>query len=364
MLDPLDEFPIHQTPVSVTENGLGTNAYDRYFFNGYNDDGSVFFALALGVYPNRRIIDGALCVVIDGVQHSVFATGRLGTDRRRTAIGPISIEVVEPMSELKIVVDHPEVAIDATFRARTPPIEEPRFSNHHMSLGVFDYTRYTQFGHWSGSATAAGSTIDVTGSRGCRDRSWGQRGGRGPDTPPADPQFFWLWTPINFEDGGLHLDVNENSDGSRWHEGGFSAPPLTGDVDPWLQPVERMARVDHRLELEQGTRWIRAAELMFGPWRGDDFTVELTPLTRFQMSGVGYGHPRFRHGSWVGDGVVETERLVLADVDPTSPGSFHVQQVVEAQRGDDRGVGVLELMVIGPHEGLGLQQMADVAPGG
>lgn len=361
MLDPLDDYPIHQTPVSLTENALGANAYDRYFFNGYNRDGSVFFAVALGVYPNRKIIDAALCVMVDGVQHSVYASGRMGDDRRATTVGPISIEIVEPMKEMRITVDHPEVGIDATFSTRTPPIEEPRFSNHELSIGVFDYTRYTQFGEWTGSATIGRSTIDVTGTRGCRDRSWGQRGGRGPDTPPVAPQFFWLWTPINFDDGGVHLDVNENADGTRWHDGGFSAPLLEGERQPWQQPVERMASVDYRLELQAGTRWMRSAELRFAPWRGDDFTVELTPLTRFQMSGVGYGHPRFRHGSWIGDDVVETERVALVEIDPALPGNFHVQHIVEARSADRVGVGVLELLILGPHLGLGLEHLADVA---
>ncbi|MGH1492215.1 MAG: hypothetical protein ACRBK7_22980 [Acidimicrobiales bacterium] len=361
MLDPLDDFPIHQTPVSVTQNGLGTNAYDRYFFNGYNADGSVFFALAFGVYPNKRVVDGALCVLVDGVQHSVFASARMGADRRALTVGPITIEIPEPMSTMVITVDHPDVGIEATFVARTPPIEESRFVNHDLSIGVFDYTRYTQFGDWTGTATVGDTSIDLDGTRGCRDRSWGQRGGRGPDSAPVSPEFFWLWTPINFDDGAVHLDVNENSDGSRWHEGGFSAPLLSGDKPAWLQPVEGMAGVDYRLQLEPGTRWMQSAELRFKPWRGDEFAVELTPLTRFQMSGVGYGHPRFRHGTWVGDGVVESERVVVSDVDPMSPGNFHVQHVVEAVSGDRRGTGVLELVVIGPHEGLGLKGLGDPA---
>lgn len=362
LLDPLDEFPIHQTPASVTQNGLGSNAYDRYFFNGYNTDGSVFFAVALGVYPNRRIIDAALCVVVGGVQHSVYASGRLGEDRRETSVGPISVEIGEPMSTIQVTVDHPDVGLDATFVARTPPIEEPRFTNFDMALGVFDYTRYTQFGEWTGSATAGGSNYDLAGMRGCRDRSWGQRGGRGQDAPPSAPQFFWLWVPLNFDDGGMHIDVNENADGSRWHQGGFVAPPLKPDVPPWQQPVEAMASVDYRLELEPGTRWMRRAEVDLQPWRGDPYTVELTPIMRFQMSGVGYGHPRFRHGSWIGDDVVETETIDTNDIDPTSPGNFHVQHLVRATVGERIGLGVLELLILGPHAGSGLQSLGDVAP--
>lgn len=366
MLDPLDEYPIHQTPAPLRENSLGGNAYDRYFFNGYSSDGSIFFAVALGVYPNRGIIDAAVCVVIDGVQHSVFASDRLGDDRRRTAVGPITIDIMEPMSTIAITVDSSAieqgtVGLDAVFSARTPPIEEPRFSNHEMALGVFDYTRYTQFGDWTGTATVEGETIDLAGTQGCRDRSWGQRGGRGTEAAPVMPQFFWLWTPINFGDRAVHLDVNEYSDGSRWHEGGFVAPLLDPATPPWTQPVERMAAVDYRLDLEPGTRWAQRAELHFQPWRGERFTIELTPVLQFQMSGVGYGHPRFRHGTWVGDAVVETEKLVLADVDPKLPGNFHVQHLVRAEGDGRQGIGVLELLILGPHQELGLLELGDVA---
>ena len=304
-------------------------------------------------------------MVVYGVQHSVFASDRLGSDRQATSVGPIKVEIVEPMAVIRVAVDHPEVGLDATFSARTPPIEEPRFTNFDMDLGVFDYTRYTQFGDWAGSAIVEGTTIDFANSgpmRGCRDRSWGQRGGRGPDAAPVAPQFFWMWTPINFDDGGLHLDVNENADGTRWHQGGFVAPPLGHDSVPWIQPVEAMASIDYRLELEPGTRWAKRAELTFSPWRAESFTVELTPIMRFQMSGVGYGHPRFRHGTWVGDAVVETEHVDLAAVDPTSPGNFHVQHLVQAVAGERRGIGVLELLIIGPHAGTGLSALGDVAP--
>ncbi len=363
MLDPLDDYPIHQTPMPLVENSLGPNAYDRYFFNGYNADGSVFFSVAFGVYPNKHIVDGALCVVLDGTHHSVFASARLGHDRSNLNVGPLTITIDEPMSQIRVVVDHAEIGLDATFAARTPPIEEPRFVNHQLSIGVFDYTRYTQFGDWSGTAIVDGTSIDLDGLQGCRDRSWGQRGGAGPTAAPNAPQFFWLWTPINFPDGALHLDTNEYEDGSRWHDGGFAAPLLAGDVEPWRQPVEQMRTVDHRLVLEPGTRWLESAELDFTPWRGDPFTVRLTPLARFQMSGVGYGHAKFRHGNWVGEAVVETERKALADYDPTELGNFHVQHIVKAEVGDRVGVGVAELIILGPYESLGLTGIMDVKPG-
>ena len=49
MLTKGDDYPLHQTPEPIAYVGGNRNFYDRYFFNGYNADGSVFFAFALGV---------------------------------------------------------------------------------------------------------------------------------------------------------------------------------------------------------------------------------------------------------------------------------------------------------------------------
>jgi len=45
MLSKADDFPIHQTPEPIAYSGTDRNFYDRYFFNGYNPDGSGFFAV-------------------------------------------------------------------------------------------------------------------------------------------------------------------------------------------------------------------------------------------------------------------------------------------------------------------------------
>ena len=44
MLSGYDDYPIHQAPVPVSQTaGSDANFYDRYFFNGYERDGSVYF---------------------------------------------------------------------------------------------------------------------------------------------------------------------------------------------------------------------------------------------------------------------------------------------------------------------------------
>ena len=58
MITPFDDYPIHQTAAPVAYPGTGDrNYYDRYFFNGYDRDADFFFAVAMGIYPNRKVID-------------------------------------------------------------------------------------------------------------------------------------------------------------------------------------------------------------------------------------------------------------------------------------------------------------------
>src|SRR3546814_12496632 len=78
MLTKGDDFPLHQTSEPVAFAGTDRNFYDRYFFNGYSPDGSIFFAAAMGFYPQLGIIDASFCVLADGVQHNLSASRRSG----------------------------------------------------------------------------------------------------------------------------------------------------------------------------------------------------------------------------------------------------------------------------------------------
>src|SRR3712207_386381 len=119
MLTPFDDYPIHQTPEPIAHTVSGDrNHYDRYFFNGYDRDGRFFFAAAMGAYPNRQVIDAAFSVVADGVQRSVFASGRIPADRRDTQVGGIRVEIVEPLRTLRVTASGPGVDADVTFSAR------------------------------------------------------------------------------------------------------------------------------------------------------------------------------------------------------------------------------------------------------
>ena len=68
MLTKADDYPVHQTadPIAYTATS-DRNFYDRYFFNGYARDGSVYFAAALGLYLFGRGVAVAVATPERGV---------------------------------------------------------------------------------------------------------------------------------------------------------------------------------------------------------------------------------------------------------------------------------------------------------
>jgi hypothetical protein len=366
MLDPLDDLPIHQTaePVAHTVSG-DRNHYDRYWFNGYFPDGSLFFAVALGLYPNRQVMDAAVSIVRDGVQTSLHASRRAPRERSDTRVGPITIRVDEPLRRLTVAVAANEsgIAGELTFVARTVAVEEPRFTIRGPGgRAVFDYTRLTQFGRWEGWLAGGGDRIEVTGAVGTRDRSWGIRpvGEREVQAPGPLPQFFWQWAPVNFDDVCTHFDVQEDGEGRRSHHNGVILPVI-GEGDPVLADVEPMASVACDVAWRPGTRRADRATVTLRPRRGADHVVVLEPLLDFQMCGLGYLHPEWGHGLWKGEEAIGVESWTLAEVDPMAPQNLHVQQLCRATMGERVGTGVLELLVIGPHQPSGFTSLLDPA---
>ncbi|HET6963446.1 MAG TPA: hypothetical protein VFH58_01655 [Acidimicrobiales bacterium] len=367
MITPYDDYPIHQTADPVAHPASGDpNHYDRYFFNGFTRDGSVFFGGAMGHYPNRGIIDAAFSVVSDGVERSVFASGAMPADRA-TSIGPIEVEVVEPLRTIRLVLGPNDfgVSADLTFDARTPVVEEPRNSSVAGTRRVMDVTRLTQWGSWRGDIRVEGTSLDLGGGMyGVRDRSWGQRpiGVQVPTNfPPNLPQLFWMWAPLHFDSFCTHLALFEHADGRRWLEQGLVVPVIGADEPTWgADPdLEHLDGVDYEIEWQPGTRVARATTLTLRSAAGPDRQIQLEPLFTFRMRGIGYSHPEWGHGSIHGQLAVGGEAFRLDEVNPEDPSAIHVQTLCRARLGEETGIGVLEQACFGEHRPTGLTGLID-----
>jgi hypothetical protein len=162
---------------------------------------------------------------------------------------------------------------------------------------------------------------------------------------------------VSFDTFCTHFDVNELSDGRRWHDVGFVvADGSTGEM---------VRAVEHEVTWRPGTRWMQRFELDLLPWEGEPHHLVFEPLYDFQMLGIGYGHPEWSHGVWKGELEVGAESWDLPVGDPTALHHVHVQTLSRATLtgplGTHTGIGILETLVIGPHEPTGLTGILDPA---
>ena len=373
MLSRFDDYPIHQTaePVAHTASS-DRNAYDRYWFNGYADDGEFYFGVGMAVYPNRGIIDCGFSIVRGGEQHAFHASRRAG-DPSDTTCGPFRIVIEEPMRRVRVVIDDNEtgIACDLLFDARTACIEEGRQTTRVNNRIMMDATRFAQFGRWQGEIRYAGRRLPVESARvyGTKDRSWGIRPVGEPESGGAPnrrlPQVFFLWAPIQWKDRCTHFIVFEDQTGTPWHAGGMIVPTyassekVPGVEDP---KIEHMASVEHDITYIPGTRRARKAKIALVPKEGSKLEIALEPLICFRMKGIGYTHPTWGHGLWKGELAVAGESWKEDSLAPMALENQHIQQVVRATLpSGETGVGVLEQIAFGTHAKYGFKEFLDPA---
>jgi len=361
MLTKADDFPIHQTPEPIAYSGTDRNFYDRYFFNGYNPDGSGFFAAAFGVYPHLNIADAHFSTIRDGVEYCVHASKVLNMERWDLQVGPIRIEVIEPLKTLKVTLAATDgIAAEILFEGRAFPIEEPRFIKRNGPRTFMDYTRLTQNGRYTGWIEIDGERQPLAaGAVGTRDRSWGVRPVGAPDAQPqvggGTPGFFWQWSPLNFADKSVFFHFTSDSSGVPWNTRAVVCPDGSGPGAMTETDAARMA-----VDFEGDTRHAKAARLTIPMPNAPDIEIAFTPIAKFQMRGIGYIHPKWGHGRYQGDLVVEREDIVLADAAPNSIENLHIQaiskvELTQAGRPAQQGLGVFEQLILGPYAPYGLK---------
>jgi len=376
MISKFDDYPVHQTPEPVNQpycNSL--NFYDRYWFNGFQREGGFYFGCALGLYPNRRLMDGAFSALAGGVQHAFFASRRAPAERSDTAIGPLVVEVVRPMRVIRLRLAPNETGIecDLTFRARTVAYEEPRSVLRDDGRVMMDTTRFTQFGAWEGYFGVGGTRTEVRPSQvwGVRDRSWGVRpvGEREGGAPSqAEPGIYWIWSVNHFDDLCTHYATFEDHEGRPLQVSGAVLPAYAGLDDIPAEGDARtleMSSAAMHIAWEKGTRRSSSARLEFVSPAGERMTQTLEPLLRFHLKGIGYQHPKWGHGQYKGEQAIGAESWKVDELDPLAYENIHIHQIcrvrLDGRAGSRVGIGTLEQVVLGSHKPSGFTGLLDGA---
>jgi hypothetical protein len=310
-----DDFPVHQTAEYIRHAATSDrNFYDRYYFNMAPESGDWFAIFGLGQYPNLGTTDAFVNVRLEGEQHVVRSSKPL-VDRADTSVGPIRVEVIEPLQRLRVVVEPTEhsVAMDVTWEGSGPVVEEPLQYLRSRGKVVFNTQRLAQLGRWTGTLSVGGRDLAVTADTcfGSRDRSWGVR-------PVGEPEpdgirqgvnamaGMWNYYPMQFDDHAIYYICQETAEGKR---------NLVQAERVWNDPsreIEDLGEPEHEHQFVPGTRELRHSTIRFPHAK---IEIDCEPLLVNWLSiGTGYGMDAdWRHGMYQGPDLVVQGRVLQVD---------------------------------------------------
>ncbi len=310
-----DDFPVHQASEFIRHPQTSDrNFYDRYYFNALDTTGEWMAVFGHGQYPNLGVTDAFVTVRLGDQQHIVRSSKPL-EDRYDLSIGPIRVEVLEPLKRLRFVVEPTEhsVAMDMVWEGFGPAIPEPNQFIRSMGRVTFDTQRLAQAGSWSGTLNVNGRDlkVDPDTTVGTRDRSWGVRpvGEKEPDGIRLNVHGLggmWTYFPMRFEDHCIFYICSENAAGQR---------SLVQGERVWLDgTIEQLGHSEHEHHFHEGLRLLKNSVITFPE---KDIRIECTSiLPNFLSVGTGYGlDPDWRHGMWQGpELVVQGKVLEVPDI--------------------------------------------------
>ena len=227
-LTALDEWPRHQTGRtfdSVASDSPHWN--DGYYFTlGDADTGITMFS-GLRLYPNTDVMDAYVCLVVDGRQHNVRASRRLRPRNDDLAVGPFTVEIVEPLRVLRTscVDDGTGVSYELEWTAHHEPYLEDEVMRWSGGRLVYQRSNYDQCMAVRGRITLGDRNIEVAGDSwvGVRDHSWGLGRTGGPTADSIAPDLgddprrsfaVRQWTVLKMPDRVLFWQLHQRADGS------------------------------------------------------------------------------------------------------------------------------------------------------
>ncbi len=372
-ISPMDEFLSHQTTDTFDRVATSDrNFYDRHYFNCHPSSDELFLVTGMGQYPNLGVTDAFVTVSHGTQQYTVRASRELGADRLDTQVGPLSVEVLRGLKELRLRCAPNEwgLEFDLRFVGAVPCLEEPKTFLRGRARIMQEVSRYAQVGCYEGVLKVAGQTYEVEPSRwkGARDHSWGIRPVGEPEPPGirvADVKagragFFHNWMPMQFDDYMLKVSIDEDCDGKRL----LSEAALVWN-NGLERAVEQLGHPEVAIRYHSGTREMAHAEVTLTPESGPALRVSNTPLrTVYLAAGSGYRPDEsWGHGFYQGPLRVEGLTHDMSTAEKRAPWNFVNETLCRFERDNgDIGWGMHENMCLGIYRPNGFDTPDAVAP--
>lgn len=285
-----DEYPLHQ----VTASFAGVAASDPSWNDGHyvcvaDQAGTVALTSNLRLYSNTDVMDGFICVRHDGRQHNIRVSRRLRPAVDELAVGPLRIELVEPMKALRLVLDDNAfgIALDVLCRGATLPYEDPIEVNRIDGRLVGERMTYELTGKCTGWVHVGDTRHELSADTSAffRNHSWGLQPGRGGPKLYAAPTSgggrrvpgVRQWVLFDMpEHGGFYF-----VDPSGRAASGKGALMYADRVVP-------VTAVDTDLDFYPGGRRLRAGRFRLTDAEGSERDYEVTDLGWVYCQGGGY----------------------------------------------------------------------------
>lgn len=196
-------------------------------------------------------------------------------DPDQPTVGPLRIEAVRPLEEIRLLLDEPTfpLAFDLTFRARFPPVRTSPNRIERDGRVITHYMNLFQSGRYDGTVVIDGAEYHVSERAGFRDRGWGLRKHEGSPRRGLVVAAF-----CELDDAALYVMLYETAAGKRVFTNG------------WLLGAEgvlaSVVAAEHRLTWDGTLLRDGLLELEFDS--GARRTVELEVTGRIYLSAAGY----------------------------------------------------------------------------
>ncbi|GGC77252.1 hypothetical protein [Chelatococcus reniformis] len=314
-----DEFPFHQhpTPFHIPATS-DVHFNDGYFCAAFADDWYVVAGVRL--HPNMNVIDGFAGIARRGEQRVLRASRVLRPNAAELAVGPLRIDIREPMRKVTISLadNEADFAFDLTFEAKASPFLEAPYQFRKYGHLIHDLVRYTQICSATGTVRRGDETVAPQQWHAIRDHSWGVRAGMGPVTSHGgiereeeeiDRRRFRVWAPFSLDRYTGFFNTHEDEDGRPLDFEGCLDMPDGSRL--------RLTGLRHKLDYAPGTKNVVGGTFELcdehGRWRAYRIEAAGTPA---DVQGLGY------YGGWRDGGsagvyrgagpVVETDRYPSA----------------------------------------------------
>jgi hypothetical protein len=345
LLTKYDDHFVHQSPNLLARPATTDGRFfERCYFNVHDQQGEFSMCVGLGSYPNLNTMDGFAVGVTKGdpQQHNARFFRELHGDPGRLEVGPLHLEIVEPMQRwlLRLDSNSHDIDFELELRARFDPWDARLYAEHEGVL-VFDYTTFVQSVAYSGRVRIADRTFSGDFS-GCRDRSFGLRPVGGIPMPAGAGRPFGLhyWLNPQFDDAAYFVLYTETDAGEQLSiDGGIAGGKFDG---------RRFVSLEHEMTLREGIRVHREGVFRLTDDAGDVHVLRTqAALPGCYLLGGGYF---VSQGKPVGDRE-EGEKYDVASDDPAVLGNYLADwgadqpALYTLENTGDQAYGVLEFQV-------------------